>query len=283
MACKPSAQPDGADSQPLLTVAIEPIRYLTEAIAGTQFQVVSMVPKGSSPETYDPAPQQLMKLNSSIAYLGTGHLGFELAWAERFKTNAPQVQFFDLSRGIDLIREATDGHHHAHHGGVEPHIWSSTTNARILAANIRDVLCRLDSTHNSLYRARHDSLIRQINHTDSLIRQMLEQPQAARTFLIYHPALSYFARDYGLRQIAIEQGGKEPTPTYLATLMEQCRQQRVTVIFVQPEFDKRNADLIARQTGARVVPINPLDYQWAEQLLEVARALSNPSPITAHD
>ena len=86
--------------------------------------------------------------------------------------------------------------------------------------------------------------------------------------MIYHPALSYFARDYGLHQISIEEGGKEPSPAHLKALIDLCQAEDVRVIFVQPEFDKRNAETIAQQTGTKVIPINPLSYDWEEEMLD---------------
>ena len=124
------------------------------------------------------------------------------------------------------------------------------------------------------YKARYDSLCQRIEQTDSLIRRTLSAPGADRAFIIYHPALSYFARDYGLHQISIEEGGKEPSPAHLKGLMDLCRKEGVRIIFVQPEFDRRNAEIIARQTGTRVVPINPLSYDWEEEMLNVAKSLS---------
>ena len=120
---------------------------------------------------------------------------------------------------------------------------------------------------------RYNALIRRIEHTDSLISQMLSSPNADRAFMIYHPALSYFARDYNLHQIPIEAGGKEPSPTHLKNLINSCKKEKVRIIFVQPEFDRRNADLIAQQTGTRVVAINPLSYDWEEEMMNTARAL----------
>ena len=102
---------------------------------------------------------------------------------------------------------------------------------------------------------------------------MLSSPNADRAFMIYHPALSYFARDYNLHQIPIEAGGKEPSPTHLKNLINSCKKEKVRVIFVQPEFDRRNADLIAQQTGTRVVAINPLSYDWEEEMMNTTRAL----------
>ena len=259
-------------TQPVITVTLEPLRYFTEAIAGDRFEVVSMVPKGSSPESYDPTPQQLVALSRSEAYLRIGYIGFELAWMEKLTANHPNMKVYDTSRGVDLIR--AEGHHHGdhyHEGGVEPHIWNSTRNASVIADNIYAALCELDADHQAEYRQRLDSLKQVIARTDAEVRTLLAD--ADRTFLIYHPALSYFARDYGLRQISIEEGGKEPSPATLKALIETCRRERAKVIFVQQEFDQRNAQLIADELGIEIVPVNPLSHDWAEEMLRVAKAL----------
>ena len=150
---------------------------------------------------------------------------------------------------------------------------NSTANALIIAGNTFKALTVLDKGNEAYYKARYDSLCQRIEQTDSLIRQTLSVPGADRAFIIYHPALSYFARDYGLHQISIEEGGKEPSPAHLKGLMDLCKKEGVRVIFVQPEFDRRNAEIIAKQTGTRVISINPLSYDWEEEMLNVARSL----------
>ena len=260
--------------KPVITVTLEPLRYFTEAIAGDCFEVVSMVPKGSSPESYDPTPQQLVNLSKSQAYLRIGYIGFEQAWMKKLETNYPTMKVYDTSKGVDLIRE--EGHHHGdhyHEGGVEPHIWNSTRNASVIADNIYAALCEMDADHQPEYKQRLDSLKQVIARTDADVRTLLAN--ADSTFLIYHPALSYFARDYGLHQISIEEGGKEPSPATLKTLIETCRREGAQVIFVQQEFDQRNAQLIADELGIEIVPINPLSHDWAEEMLRVANALKH--------
>lgn len=282
-----TANSEGSD-QPIITVTIEPQRYFTEAIAGDKFKVVSMVPKGSSPETYDPVPQQLVSLGDSKAYFRIGYIGFEQTWMDRLMNNTPHIQVFDTSKGIDLILNNDDhSHHHTHGDGhdahihaVEPHVWNSTTNALIIAGNTYKALAKMDKANEPYYMSRYDSLCQRILHTDSLIRRQLSAPEASKSFMIYHPALSYFARDYGLHQISIEEGGKEPSPAHLKDLIDLCQTEDVKVIFVQPEFDKRNAETIAQQTDTRVVPINPLSYDWEEEMLNVAKALA-PAPAEA--
>ena len=270
-ACGNTAQ---KSEKAIITVTLEPLRYFTEAIAGENYQVVSMVPKGSSPESYDPTPQQLVNLSKSQAYFRIGHIGFEQAWMKKLEANCPDMKIYDTSKGIDLIRDKGHWHgNHFHEGGVEPHIWNSTQNALIIADNIYQALCELDSTHQADYKNRLDRLKQSIQQTDAETRKLLEN--ADSTFLIYHPALSYFARDYGLKQISIEEGGKEPSPAQLKKLIETCRNENVHTIFVQQEFDQRNAQLIAHELGIDIVSINPLSYDWTEEMLRTAKGLKH--------
>ena len=260
--------------KPILTVTLEPLRYFTEAIAGDNYEVVSMVPKGSSPESYDPTPQQLVNLSKSQAYFRIGYIGFEQAWMKKLEANSPDMKVYDTSKGIDLIRDKGHWHgDHFHEGGVEPHVWNSTQNALIIADNIYQALCELDSTHQEDYQKRLDVLKETIRQTYANVRTLLEN--ADSTFLIYHPALSYFARDYGLKQVSIEEGGKEPSPAQLKALIETCRNENVHTIFVQQEFDQRNAQLIANELGVNIVSINPLSYDWVKEMIRIAEALKH--------
>lgn len=288
VSCKPGgSQNRSNDSKSVITVTIEPLRYFTEAIAGDRFTVISMVPKGTSPETYDPTPRQLIDLAKSKAYFRIGYIGFEQSWIDRLMDNTPHLPFFDTSQGINLIYD--DSHSQQHEadrkagkpakvhccntGGIEPHIWNSPANAQIIARNILTALCTIDKANESSYVKRYNALCGQIEQTDSLIRRILSSPDADHAFMIYHPALSYFARDYGLLQIPIEAGGKEPSPAHLRELINTCKKEKVRVVFVQPEFDRRNAELIAEQTGTQVIAINPLSYDWETEIVNTAKAL----------
>lgn len=259
-------------AKPTITVTLEPLRYFAEAIAGPHYQVVSMVPKGSSPESYGPTPLQLVHLGQSQAYLRIGHIGFEQAWMKKLQAICPHMKVFDTSRGVELIHGQAHRHgDHYHEGGVDPHIWCSPRNAAIVAENICQALCQLDPTHQADYRQRLSALQQRIAQTHTRVLAHLEN--ASSTFLIYHPSLTYFARDYGLQQLCIEDNGHPPTPAQLKALMDTCRRVDARVLFVQPEFDQRHARLVARQLGLHTVPIQPLSYDWAEEMVRVAKAL----------
>lgn len=264
------------NDKPTITVTIEPLRYFTEAIAGDKFNVVSIVPEGSSPETYDPTPQQMVNLNKSIAYLRIGYIGFEQSWISKLQENFPELSFYDTSAGVNLIHQQCSHSHgnngeekHAH--GIEPHIWNSTENAKIIANNICNALEEIDNRNSDYYQHKLDSITEIIERTDNEIRNIISG--AENTFLIYHPALTYFARDYGLEQISIEEGGKEPSPAHLQSLIKLCREKNAKVIFVQQEFDMRNAETIAKELGVKVIPVNPLNYNWTEEMTNTAKAL----------
>ena len=276
--------------KPVIMVTIEPQRYFAEAIAGDKFDVMAIVPKGSSPESYDPTPQQLISLKNSEAYLRIGYIGFENVWLDRLLENTPHLQVFDTSKDIDVMIDTSEhdheGEEHGHQcgvGGVEPHVWTTPSNALVIARNTYRAISQLDKENDPYYFARYDSLCQVISQTDSLIRMELGRPGAAETFIIYHPALSYFARDYGLQQISIELNGKEPSPAHLKELIDFCQTNNVHTIFVQPEFDKRNALLIAQEIGASIITINPLSYDWNNEMIAVAKALGKNKGKETHE
>ncbi|MDR1982157.1 MAG: zinc ABC transporter substrate-binding protein [Tannerellaceae bacterium] len=266
----------------VISVTIEPQRYFAEKIAGDRFTVYTVVPSGQSPETYDPTPQQMLRIGKSLAYLQIGYIGFEQAWMHTIRENNPDMEVFDLSKGVALVsyEEETahrcddESHHHHHHTGVDPHIWSSINGAKVIARNTLDAFLSLDSDHADDYRQNYALLMKELEETEAAVDALL-RPRAGRAFVIYHPALTYLAGEYNLLQLCIEMEGKEPSPSHLKELVELSREHRAGVVFVQQEFDRKNAALIAKETGCRLVTINPLAYNWNEEMIRIAKALSD--------
>ena len=259
----------------IITVTIEPQRYFAEQLVDSLFSIECMVPAGTSPETYDPAPAQMAKLARSKAYFCIGHIGFEEVWLDKLKRNYPQIPFFDNSEGISLI---ISGHSHSsghsHEGGVDPHIWSSPKEVRLIVQNMYKSLTDIDPANESRYTVNLQRLLGQVDSIDEKITQMLLH-SSQKAFIIYHPALTYFARDYGLTQYSIEADGKEPSPEQLKTLVEIAKEKGVKIVFVQQEFDQKNAESVAKEIGCRLITINPLSYDWEKEILHIAQALSD--------
>ena len=260
-----------------IVVTIEPQRYFAQQLADTLFEIITLVPPGSSPESYDPTPRQMTQLARSKAYFCIGHIGFENVWLDKLKSNHLNVLFFDNSQGITLI--AGDSHHATEvskhsHVHVDPHTWSSPRQARIIVKNMFVALSEIDPEHLAMYETNREKLLSEIEETDRVVRSYIEH-SSQKAFIIYHPALTYLARDYGLTQYAIETDGKEPSPEQLKQLVDLAKKESIRTVFIQQEFDRKNAEIIARETGCRIAVINPLAYRWSEEIIRIAKILSD--------
>lgn len=277
----------------IVTVTIEPQRFFAGKIAGDKFKINCVVPAGQSPETYDPTPQQMIQVGKSIAYLRIGSIGFEQAWMDKIRENNPKLEIFDTSEGMKLLTDAEedahahdhaahdhdahageDAHHHHHHGGVDPHIWSSMAGAKVVAWNTLNAFIALDPDNTEYFWKNYNELVDEIDKTETEIKQLLD-PLTDRTFIIYHPALTYFANEFNLTQLCIEMDGKEPSPAQLKMLVETARENNARVVFIQQEFDQKNAELIAKETGCKLTVINPLAYDWSKEMIHIAKALAD--------
>lgn len=264
-----------------VTVTIEPQRFFAEKIAGDKFKINCVVPSGQSPETYDPTPKQMVEIGKSNAYLRIGYIGFEHVWMQKIQENNPELKIFDVSKGMKFLTAEEEeehshgeGEHHFHPEGIDPHIWSSIEGAKVIAWNTLNAFIQLDKENTEFYWKNYNALVAEIEQTEVTIKQLLD-PLTARTFIIYHPALTYFAEEFDLIQLCIEMDGKEPSPAQLKQLVETAKANQTKVVFIQQEFDKKNAELIAKETGCRLAVINPLDFHWNKELIRIAKELSD--------
>ena len=257
------------DNKPLISVSIEPLRNIVEHLAGDYYKVVTLTPVGASPETYEPTPKQLMDVSNSKLYFAIGTLGFEKQQLERMKETAPTLKIYTVSDGISLLSVQHEGHGDS----TDPHIWMSPKNVVQMARNVCNALCQNDPEHTAVYKKKMADLERHADEVDRRIRLMVSKVRY-RNFLIYHPALAYFANEYGFRQLTIEQDGKEPSSEHLATIISEAKAAEVHIIFLQREFKGRSVKSFSEATGARVVIINPLAYRWDNQAIAIAKALA---------
>lgn len=265
--CRQKAQSD----RPTISVSIEPLRYVVEAIAGDKYQVKTLMPQGASPETYEPTPRQMVTLGESQLVFRIGSLGFEQTQLPRMMTSLPNTPLIDAAQGIDLID--SDHHHNNELESGDPHTWLAPHNLSLMAHNVAKALCQHDKTNAAYYTQRAQNFEQQMRRLDSELQQSLSHVKC-RTFLIYHPALGYLAHQYALQQLAVEHDGKDPSAVYMQRLITQCKNEGVKVVFISKEHSGRTAERIAHEIGARVVTINPLDYDVPNQLKLIARQLN---------
>lgn len=259
--------------KPVISVSILPQQYFIERIAGDKVEVNVMIPPGASPATYDPTVSQLSDLDRSSLYLRIGYVGFELGWLDRIMSVNPSMRVVDLSSGIELIRETEVQQLHGHvHGSIDPHLWMSSENAKIIARNIYNEMLILLPQEKDMLNLNFETLEQDLDSLHRTITDMLSTKHN-RSFMIYHPALSYFSREFNLEQHALETGGKIPSPAQMKRMTDLGKKEEISTIFIQSQFDRKNAEALAREIKAGIVQINPLDPDWYDQMLYIAKQL----------
>lgn len=254
----------------MVTVSIIPQKYFIDQLTSGGFDVNVMVPAGASPASYEPTPRQMKDLEASGLYFAIGHLGFEKAWLPRIKKNQPDLKVIDTSVGIDLITDEHqegevhdhDGHHHH---GTDPHIWMSPRQVSTMINHMAGALIRHDQACQDLITSNRDSLLNRLEELDSLFKQEMGK-LSNRKFIIFHPALTYLARDYGLEQISMEFEGKEPAPAHMKRIVDRAKAEDIRVIFIQKEFDQENATQLSKEIDGQLIQIDPLAENWMDQM-----------------
>ncbi len=255
-----------------VVVSIVPLQEFVENVGGEKVSVTVMVPPGASPHAYEPNPAQLMKVSKAHMYVKVGTpIEFEIAWLGKILSMNSTMHVCDASIGIDLIAVSQDDEHEQ--SNVDPHIWLSPQNTRIMVNNIYDALIAINGDNEQYYRTQRDAYCAELDSLHRRVEQML-QKKKKRQFMVYHASWRYFARDYGLEQISIETDGKEPTARNMEYVILKALEHNIRIIFVSPQFSTKSADVIAREIGGTVTSIDPLAKDYVKNLGEVVRVLS---------
>jgi zinc transport system substrate-binding protein len=270
-----------------LTVAVSilPQAWLVEQVGGDRVAVVTMVRPGESAEMSQPTDAQVSQVMRAAAYFRIG-MPFENSRGFSAIESSGKPKVVDMRRGIKL-REMP---HHIHPGedespreqhaatghdlgeGKDPHIWLSPRLLKIEARTVADTLAEMDPPHRAEYERNLAELESRLDKLDRTLHEKLD-PFRGRAFLVFHPAWGYFADDYGLREMAIEMEGKEPTDHELTELQHHAKAEGVKVIFSQPQSGRRSTIAVAKAIGGRVEVLDDLAPDVAAGLVKTADAL----------
>lgn len=267
-----------AEPLPVL-VSIVPQKWLAEQVGGSLVSVHVLLDKGQDPHGLQPTPEQITTLFRSRIYFTIG-LEFERELLAKIKQSEAQVRVADTSVGVKKV--SMTEHEHGHyelgevheHGGLDPHIWLDPQNLQQMAANMATALKEADPAHAVVYAQNLQAVSKTLTALHEEIKAMLA-PFKGQTFLVYHPAFGYFAKAYGLRQAAVELEGKSPTPKQLYDLISKAKQEKAKVIFVQPQFDRKNAETIAQAIGGKVAALDPMAEDVPRNLRAMAGQISS--------
>jgi len=267
-ACAPERK---TDDRVGVVVTILPQAEFVEKVGGEKVKVTVMVPPGASPHTHEPTPSQMAVLAEAEMYIKMGSgVEFELVWMDKLLTTNRDMLVVDCSQGIELkemVAEQQKEHEEESepHDRMDPHIWMSPMNARIMVENIFNKLIEVDPENMSYYRNNRDIYLQELAELNEEIKGGLAGV-VNRRFMVYHPAFGYFANEYNLTMIPIEKEGKEPTAAGLVHLIEQAKAHDIRVIFAEPQFNPKSAEVIAEAIGGKVVLIDPLAKDYTGNL-----------------
>ncbi len=263
---------ESATHQLMVYVSIPPQAYLVERIGGGDVSVEVLVKPGKDPHTFDPSPREMVALAQSAIYFIIG-FPFEEQLLAKIEKSNPQLAMITSDRGVKRRKPDVPGDHHGGQGADEehsdPHVWLSIRNSMIIAVNIHNALAEADPGNADEYKMNLELLLKDLGTLDNKISRLL-QPLKGRDFFVFHPSFGYFADDYGLNQVAVEIEGKSPTPKQIEYLIEQAQAAGVKIIFVQPQFDRRSASVIADSIQGTVISLDPLAYDLIENFKDMA-------------
>ncbi len=264
-----------------VTVSIPPQQWLVERIGVERVEVASLIGPGDSPATFQPSDAQVTSLMRSDIFFSIGVPYENGRWLQAVKSTG-RVSIVDSRLGIDLrpVSSSPEGFSLGHvessrgdlRSGLDPHIWLSPRLLRIQADSVTKALQRRDPESTDYFEENRAQLDADLDRLDRHLASKLE-PYRGRGFLMFHPSWGYFASDYGLRQLAIEVEGKDPTDDELTEIQSIARDLGTQVVFVQPQIHSRAAEAVARAIGAKVVEIDPLAPDPIDNLSKVADLL----------
>lgn len=274
----------------IIAVSILPQAEFVEKIVGDNADVIVMVPPGASPHSYEPTPSQLTNLSNAKMYamVGSG-ITIEDNLMSKIQDLNPEMLVIDCSEGVTLREMETaeieaeeheeaeehDGENETDHdheeGSMDPHIWTSPANAKIMVENIYEGLVEVDPQNQETYLENKNAYIAELDAVDEQIKTTLSGKDGS-SFMVYHPAWGYFADHYGLVQVPVEIEGKEPSAEDMQNVIDEANEKGIKVIFVQSGFSTSSAETIASEIGGEVVEIDPLAKDYIDNLSKVAEA-----------
>lgn len=279
------AVPAAAADKIAVFVSILPQKYFVQQIGKDRVDVQVMVQPGASPATYEPKPGQMAAISRARVYFSIG-VPFEKTWLTKIASSNPDMRVVDTDRGIRKIamadhhhygeepyhQEGKSGESHDDRGILDPHIWLSPPLVSIQARMILSALQEVDPVHRSAYQVNYNAFNSEVLALNAELTGIFTDKQGM-PFMVFHPAWGYFARTYGLKQIPVEIQGKNPKPAQLKELIKYAQKSDIRIIFVQPQFSAKSAEVIARSIGGQVVFADPLAEDWARNMRDVARKI----------
>lgn len=272
-----------ADSKKSVIVSILPQKYFVESIGQDLINTTVIVDPGHSPANYEPSPSQMKIMSKATIYFAIG-VPFETTWLNTFSDINPGMKIVHTDAGIEKkpinrheviepwFAHQKHGHQHSH-VSMDPHIWLSPPLVKIQAKHILNGLISINPARRKIYEKNYSQFIARIESLDKELKILFSPEIRQKKFLVFHPSWGYFADAYGLTQISIEIEGKNPKAREVKNLIGVARQQHIQIIFIQPQFSTKQAEIIANEINGQIIFADPLAENWYGNIRAVAMAI----------
>jgi len=265
--CKSSSLSD----KKMICVSILPQKYFVEKIAGDIVDISVLLPPGANPRYYSLMPSQMKEIFKSSAWLRIGQIPFEKSWGKKIRQTNPKMKVYDTSARADWIIEKKDT---VNFTGVDPHIWMSPLEVKKIANESYKALLKILPGEKTILTANYNKWIIEIDSLNQDLKNSFKN-LLQRKFIIFHPSLTYFARNYNLEQIPIEIEGKEPSARQMKYIVDLAKRENLHIVLLQKGFNMDNARQIAREINGKIIIIDPFDEHWEKQLRNISKIITS--------
>ena len=246
-------------ASPKIAVSIAPEAWVVSQIVGENNRTFILLPKNASPESYRPKPKDLLALKKAEIYFTIG-VPFEKRWKRRLAGANAHLEFVDIGKGVKRI-------------GDDPHIWLSPENLKVMAHNVMQTLSRKNPDAKDRYEQNYRQVAQRLDELQEALQTQLKSAPN-KVLLTFHPSFGYFAKAFGLEQIAIEREGHEPSIKYQIAVIKRARSLGIKQIIVSPSFSQKEARSIAQKIGANLVVIDHLAYDVPHTLQRLVESIA---------
>lgn len=253
--------------KPIVAVSIVPEVEFVKAVSGDDFNIVTMVPSGASPENYEPTPLEKQKFEKASIYFSMG--------VPTEKNNIlPNIS--ENTKLIKLDEEVSKEYEDLtfENAGRDPHIWLSPKRVIVMVKKIANELGELKPENQQKYQENASKYIQQLEDVILQIDSKLSEKENKK-FIVYHPAFAYLAEEFNMEMYALEEEGKEATVESLKEKVDLAKKEGIKYIFYQAEIDSSQSKSFAEEIGGQAMMLEPLAENYIENLNKMAELLSN--------
>lgn len=264
-ACNQAPLAESQEAKPIVAVTIVPQATFVNAIAGDSVEIITMVPPGSSPETYEPTPQQMVEFSKAATYFAIGIAVEET----KVLPSIGEIPVVDLA---EAVREEYPDRMFDE-GERDEHIWLSPKRVKVMVQAMTEELVRLMPENKDAFQKNGQAYLDLLDELDQELVAIFAE-MSPKIFIVYHPAFGYIAEDYNLEMVALEEEGKESTPQQLQSVVDLAKEQALKSVFYQQEVDSRQATSFAEEIKGSAVQLSPLSAEYIENMKTMALAIA---------